>query len=61
MPDLQQSDNNCNDLFFAVILFNTDQEIMIQGNHHELWVEMEFPLLKDLVSETLQGKDLMML
>ena len=61
MPDLQQSDNNCNDLFFALTLFNTNKKIMIQGNHRELWVEREFPLLKGLVSETSQGKDLMML
>ena len=61
MPDLQQSDNNCNDLLFALTLFNTNRKIMIQGNHRELWVEREFPLLKDLVSETSQGKDLMML
>ena len=61
MPNLQQSDNICNDLPFALTLFNTNKKIMIQGNHRELWVEREFPLLKDLVSETSQGKDLMML
>ena len=61
MPDLQQSDNNYNDLLFALTLFNTNRKIMIQGNHRELWVEREFPLLKDLASEKSQGKDLMML
>ena len=60
MPNLQQIDNNCNDLFFALMLFNTNRKIMIQRNHGELWVEKEFPLLRDLVSETSQGKDLMM-
>ena len=61
MPDLQQSDNNCNALLFALTLFNTNRKIMIQGNHRELWVERKFSLSKDLVSETSQGKDLMML
>ena len=60
MPDLQ------NLITTVMTSFRTNaiqhnRKIMIQENHRELWVEREFPLLKDLVSETSQGKDLMML
>ena len=36
-------------LLFAVTCFDTNCKIMVQGNHRDLWVENEFPILKKIV------------
>ena len=36
-------------LLFAVTCMETNCKIMVQGNHKDLWVENEFPLLKKIV------------
>ena len=36
-------------LLFAVTCFDTKCKIMVQGNHRDLWVENEFPILKKIV------------
>ena len=34
---------------FAMTCFNTNCKVMVQGNHRDIWVENEFPVLKKIV------------
>ena len=42
-------DDSVESLLFAVTCFETNCKIMVQGNHKDLWVETEFPILKKVV------------
>ena len=42
-------DDSVESLLFAVTCIETNCTIMIQGNHKDLWVDNEFPILKKIV------------
>ena len=37
-------------LLFAITCFDSNGKVMIQGNHRELWVDNEFPILSNIVN-----------
>ena len=50
-------DNSVESLLFAVTCIETNCKIMIQGNHKDLWVDNEFPILKKIFVEIWKGAD----
>ena len=43
---------------FTLNIYTLKKKIMVQGSHKDLWLKQEFSLLKKLVDEAVQGKNL---
>ena len=52
-----EQEETCVNLF-TFNVYCMKKKIMVQGSHKDLWLKKEFPLLKKLVDDCINGKDL---
>ena len=53
---VEQEESRVN--LFTLNIYCMKKKIMVQGSHKDLWLKKEFPLLKKLVDDCINGKDL---
>ena len=53
---VEQEESRVN--LFTLNVYCMKKKIMVQGSHKDLWLKKEFPLLRKLVDDCINGKDL---